>query len=142
MKDDRVRLGDARAWLLMAARDIRAAEHGLTASPPLLEDVLFHCQQVVEKAFKGFLTWHDIPFRRTPSLEEIGRLCAKTDPALKGQVDQAVPLSEYAWKFRYPGEIEEPSKEEAEEALKTSREVFEAVLACLPKEVLPTNSTN
>lgn len=137
MQHDPVRLGDTRAWLTRAAKDLRSAEHGFTASPPLLEDVVFHCEQAVEKAFKGFLIWHDIPFRRTRSLEELGRQCMKIDPTLKGPVDQAVPLSEYAWKFRYPGELEEPTNEEAEEALKTSREVYDAVLACLPREARP-----
>jgi len=138
MKHDPVRLADTQGWLVRAAKDLRAAEHGLTASPPLLEDVVFHCQQAVEKAFMGFLTWHDIPFRRTHSLEEIGRQCVKIDHALKEPVDQAIPLSEYAWKFRYPGEAEEPTPEEAEEALTTSREVYDAVLASLPVEALPT----
>jgi len=142
MKHDPVRLGDTRAWLIRAATDLRSAEHGFTASPPLLEDVVFHCQQAVEKAFKGFLTWHDTPFRRTHSLEELGRQCMKIDPMLKGPVDDAVPLSEYVWKFRYPGELEEPTAEEAEEALRTSREVCNAVLACLPMEARPTNLTS
>lgn len=142
MQHDPVRVEDTHAWLFMAAKDLRSAEHGLTASPPLLEDVVFHCQQAVEKAFKAFLTWHDIPFRKTHSLEEIGRQCVKIDPTLKQPVDQTVPLSEYAWKFRYPGEPEEPTSEEAEEALKTSREVHKAVLARLPMEIHPTNTTN
>ncbi len=43
MRHDPVRVEDTRAWLIMAAKDLRSAEHGLTASPPLLEDVVFHC---------------------------------------------------------------------------------------------------
>jgi len=40
----------------------------LKASLPFLEDALFHCQQAVEKALKGFLTWHDRPFEKTHDL--------------------------------------------------------------------------
>ncbi len=42
------RLVDTRAWLDKAALDLRAAEHDLTAVPPLLEVTLFHCQQAAE----------------------------------------------------------------------------------------------
>jgi HEPN domain-containing protein len=98
---------DVGAWLGKAAADVRAGEVDLAASPPLLEDVLFHCQQAAEKALKAFLAWHDQPFRKTHSLEEIGRQCAQLDPSLDGLVDRVAPLTEYAWKFRYPGEAED-----------------------------------
>ncbi len=137
MKHDPVRTEDTRAWLIRAGRDLRSAEHGLKASPSLLEDVLFHCQQTVEKTFKALLAWHDTPFRRTHSLEEIGRQCLTIDPTLKELVNRATPLTEYAWKFRYPGELEEPTEEEANEALQTGRTVYDAVLSRLPMEVHP-----
>jgi hypothetical protein len=50
---------------------------------------------------------------------------------------RAAGLTEYAWKFRYLGEPDEPSREEAEAALAIAREVYEAVRARLPGEVLP-----
>lgn len=137
MKHDPVRTEDTRGWLIRAARDLRSAEHGLRASPPLLEDVLFHCQQTVEKTFKALLAWHDTPFRRTHSLEEIGQQCLTIDPTLKELVNRATPLTEYAWKFRYPGELEEATEEEANEALQTGRTVYDAVLSRLPMEVHP-----
>lgn len=65
-------LEDVRTWLAKAAADLRAGEHDLTAQSPLFEDVLFHCQQAVEKALKALLAWHDQPFRKTHNLEEIG----------------------------------------------------------------------
>lgn len=126
---------DVRAWLGRAAADVRAGEVDLAASPPLLEDVLFHCQQAAEKALKAFLAWHDQPFRKTHSLEEIGRQCAQLDPSLDGLVDRAAPLTEYAWKFRYPGEAEPPILEDATSALDLAREVYESILARLPAQV-------
>jgi len=56
------------------------------------------------------------------------------DSTLRDVVDRAVPLTEYAWKFRYPGEPEEPSLEEAEEALVIARELYDAILTRLPQE--------
>jgi HEPN domain-containing protein len=126
---------DTKAWLTKAKSDLEAAVHNLTASPPLLGDLVFHCQQAAEKAMKGFLAWHDVPFRKSHDLEEIGEACLSIDTSLKDLVDQAVPLTEYAWKFRYPGEVEEPTQTEAQEALALARQVYEAILARLPEEV-------
>jgi HEPN domain-containing protein len=108
----------------------------LTAvSPPLLDEAVFHCQQAAEKAFKGFLTWHGCTFRKTHNLEEIGEQCLAIDPSLHEFVDQAVPLSEYAWRFRYPGEPAQPGPEEVAEALATARAVFEALATRMPADV-------
>lgn len=132
---DPIRVEDTRAWLSKAAKDLRSVDHGLTASPPLSEDVLFHCQQSVEKVLKGFLTHHDIPFRKTHSLEEIGEQCLKIDSTLSELVDRTVTLTEYAWKFRYPGGLDEPTDEEVQQAVRTAHELYDAILARLPAEV-------
>ncbi len=126
---------ETKAWFLKAAADVRAAECDLAATPPLLEDAAFHCQQAAEKALKGFLTWHSVPFRKTHSLEEIGEQCLGIDHSLSEVVDPAVPLTEYAWAFRYPGEPEEPTREETDVALSLAKAVCEAVLERLPEEV-------
>lgn len=47
---------------------------------------------------------------------------------------RAASLTQYAWKFRYPGEPQEPSVEEAEQAIALAREVYEAVVLRLPPE--------
>ncbi len=72
MQPDPAHIAETRAWFFRAAEDLRAADHEFTAVPPLLADIAFHCQQAAEKAFNGFLTWHNDPFRYTHSLEEIG----------------------------------------------------------------------
>ncbi len=136
---DPVRVSDTRAWLAMASNDLRGSQIDLDADPPLFEDALFHCQQAVEKAFKAFLPWHDVPFRKTHNLEEIGYQCEQVDPTLKQLVDTAVPLTEYAWKFRYPGEPGKVESQEVEEVLGIARDVYEAGLGALPNEVRPND---
>ena len=101
MAVDPVRLAGTKAWL-KGKNDLRGAEIDLGADPPLVEDALFHCQQAVEKSFRAFLAFHDEPFRKTHNLEELGEACLKIDPTFKGLVDDAVPLTEYAWAFRNP----------------------------------------
>ncbi len=137
MPHDPVRVEDTRAWYVKASSDLRASETDLAAQPPLVEDALFHCQQAVEKAMKGFLTWHDVAFRKTHDLVEIKGQCASLDLTLEPLLDRAAKLTEYAWKFRYPGKTLEPSLEEARDTLALAREVFEAILARLPAEVRP-----
>ena len=101
------------------------------------EDALFHCQQAVEKSLKAFLIWHDTPFRKTHSLEELGRACCVIDPMLRPCVDEAVPLTEYAWAFRYPGEAPVPDIEEGRSSLSVARSVVEAIVVRLPEETVP-----
>lgn len=135
MLPDPIRLADTRAWFQKAANDLRAAEHDDTADPPLHDAVLFHCQQGAEKALKTFLVWHDRPFRKTHNLEELGEACLAIDASLKPSVDRAVPLTQYAWRFRYPGEPEEPTEAETAEAVVAARELFAEIRMRLPREI-------
>jgi len=135
MPPDDARLEDARAWLAKAELDLRAADLELgTPDAGLLSDVAFHAQQAAEKALKAFLALHDEPFRKTHSIEEIGRACTAIDPALGELVDAAAPLTEFAWKFRYPGDVSDPTREEAERAVAVARELVRAVKASLTAE--------
>ena len=138
MGSDEARAEDVRAWLRKAELDLLAAAHEIPAAESgLWSDVVFHAQQATEKALKAFLAWHDIPFRKTHNPEELGRQCVAVDSTLETSADQAAPLTEYAWKFRYPGESEEATFEEAERALATARHVYAAILSRMPPNVRP-----
>lgn len=80
--------------------------------PRLLDDIVFHAQ-AAEKTLKGFLVWHDRPSRKTHDLVELGHACTELDGALEGLLRRVAPLTEYAWRFRYPGDPEEPAADEA-----------------------------
>ena len=73
MEPDPVLISNTREWLLRAKEDLDNAQHDLMATSPFVRDALFHCQQVVEKAMKALLTWHDSAFRKTHNLEGVGR---------------------------------------------------------------------
>jgi len=132
---DEVKKADTSAWLSKARGDLAKAHHAMTAEDPFRDDAVYHCQQAIEKAMKALLTWHDVPFRKTHSLEELGRQCMAIDQSLQALVDQAVPLSEYAWKFRYPGEEELPTQDETEEALVVTKAVIDTISARLSMEM-------
>lgn len=132
MQPDDARIEDARAWLGRAQLDLRVADLELgTPEAGLWGDVAFHAQQAAEKALKAFLALHDQPFRKTHSIEEIGRACTAIAPRLGKFVDAAAPLTEFAWKFWYPGDVSDPTREEAERAVAVARELVLTVKALL-----------
>jgi hypothetical protein len=52
-------------------------------------------------------------------------------------MDRASSLTAYAWRFRYPGDTEEPSEDEIKMALALAREVHRVIAQRLPPEVRP-----
>ena len=61
MPPDTVLAAEVGSWLRRVETDLRSADADLAANPPILEDVLFHSQQAVEKVLKAYLTLHQIP---------------------------------------------------------------------------------
>jgi hypothetical protein len=126
MSPETERQAEVKEWLAKVILDLRGARIDLDARPPLPEDALFHCQQAVEK--------HDKPFRKT---EELGRACCTLDSGLTTLVDEAVPLTGYAWAFRYPGAAPAPTLDEAHSALDLATRIARAIGARLPAEMVP-----
>ena len=56
---------------------------------------------------------------------------------LKAIINSVVSLNPYAVTIRYPGVLDEPSIEEAEEALSLAEKLYGEVLSRLPNEVHP-----
>ena len=133
--EDPARVAEVREWLGKVATDFRAAKLELDASPPIIEDAVFHAQQAAEKSLKAFLAWHDLPFRKTHDIEELGLAAARIDAGLEPFVAAAVPLSDFAWAFRYPGSPEPPSLDEARVIVSHARELFDAIASRLPASV-------
>ena len=117
------RATDVAAWLSRAQLDLRSAEVDLGASPPLLADAAFHSQQAVEKGLKALLTHNDHLFRRTHDIGELALAGLQHEPSLEPLLRAAAPLTEYAWRFRYPGEVFEPDRQEVENALQIAHRV-------------------
>ena len=136
MAIDPVLIAETGEWMRRALNDLRAADVDMAVSPPLLEDALFHCQQAAEKALKAFLTFHSQPFRRTHNLEEIGEACLVLDRSLQQVIDDAVPLSEYAWAYRYPGPTNVATRDEANEAFTTAQNVYAVIASRLPAQIV------
>jgi HEPN domain-containing protein len=94
---------------------------------------VFHSQQAAEKAAKAFLAFHDVSFRKTHDLNELGGQCAALDSSLVPVFKQAADLNDYAVLFRYLDAPREPDEGEAVVALETALRVFEGISARLAK---------
>lgn len=125
---------EVSAWLHKAAEDLRAAEVDLSASPPLLADAGFHCQQAVEKTMKALFVFDAQPFGKTHDLRALGDALASRHPHLEELVDHVAPLTEYAWRFRYPGDLLDPPEDEIRVSLKAAEGFARAVDALIARE--------
>lgn len=128
---------EVRGWLSKATNDLRGARIDLDVDPPLIEDALFHCQQAAEKSLKAFLTGHDRPFKKTHDLDELGRACLEVDADLGDRMKSVATLTVFAWEFRYPGDTQVPSMNEAREYLAVAETLYTAILARLPHTCHP-----
>jgi HEPN domain-containing protein len=137
MPDDPELTAETQAWLRKALEDLRAAELLLQANSLLSSQVAFHAQQAAEKSLKAFLLWNSCPFGKTHNLLSLGKACVEIDETLEDVSSRVAPISGYAVEPRYPADFADPSVDEAGQALRLARELFEAVLARLPAETKP-----
>ncbi len=123
---------DTREWLDRARADIQACE--LLISGELPAESLFHAQQCAEKAVKALLTWHQIRFSKTHELDVLAQLTLPILSTPISQLETAGSLTQYAWRFRYPGAPYSPQREEAEEARRMASGLLEAISGQLELE--------
>ena len=121
------RSDEAAAWLQFGADDLATARVLLGAMPSRVRQSLFHAQQAAEKSLKAFLIWHEQPFPLTHDLAVLLRLCVSIDSGIAPGVEPALDLTQFAARFRYPGEDEVPSLEEARQWVAAAAGVLDCV---------------
>lgn len=89
-------------WLKKAGRDLRFSKAALTLDEQFFDEIVFHCQQSVEKSVKAFLTFHKEPFGKTHDIGELLLTVSKIDAELARLLDSSKILSKYAVAIRYP----------------------------------------
>jgi HEPN domain-containing protein len=121
---------EVERWLRRADTDARVARK-------LLDDgeepwvITFHAEQAAEKYLKAYLTFKQIRFRKTHDILDLLSLCIESSADLeKLKSLDLEKFKEYATEFRYPTTFE-PTKEEAEEAIKTAEMVKMAIMGKL-----------
>jgi len=130
MTAEELLLDETFTWVEKAQRDLQSAR--LLMAGQEYGNALYHCQQAAEKALKAFLTYHQTPFRKTHELNELFADILAIDHSLQPVLDQANKLSDYAWKFRYPGAPYEPDAAEASEGLQRAELTVREIERRLP----------
>ncbi|MCK4850342.1 MAG: HEPN domain-containing protein [Phycisphaerae bacterium] len=129
---EQVKAEIVRQWISKAQTDLAAAEVLILRDPPLPYPACFHAQQAAEKYLKAFLTWQQVEFPRTHALGELLDLVSQADKDLAASLSGVTGLNPYGVEVRYPGDIPEPNRQQAEEALELAQSVRKAVLSALP----------
>lgn len=92
----------ARAWLTYVQGDVYGAQ-GCFAQPQAPGwAIAFHCQQAVEKAYKGALVLHGIAPPKTHSLLYLQQLLLEIGVASPLAPAVLGPLTEFAVREKYP----------------------------------------
>ncbi|MBI4833104.1 MAG: HEPN domain-containing protein, partial [Candidatus Lindowbacteria bacterium] len=124
---DEVKEHIVRQWLWKAEADMDAAEDLLSGERLSYYPSCFHSQQAAEKLLKAFLTWHQIEFPKTHIFGELLDLISPIDRGLADSIKDVTKLNPYGVEVRYPGDIPEPSRAQAEDALMLARVVRDAI---------------
>ncbi|MCL0048137.1 HEPN domain-containing protein [Dehalococcoidia bacterium] len=123
-----------KAWIKKAENDLKTAKDELNTKGPALDTVCFHAQQCAEKYLKAFLVHHEIEFEKIHDLGDLLTLASRIDNSFLTLLELGKKLTPYAVEIRYPLLLEEPTMEEAEEAIEMAIKIKEFVLSRLPVE--------
>ena len=112
----------ARRFLSLADRDIKAFQVLKSAPEVSIVTVCFHAHQAVEKSLKAVLILHGVDFRKTHDLNQLAHLLLSNEIKPPVTPEQLTLLNPYAVTFRYDDmEIETITPDEAEIMTETVR---------------------
>jgi HEPN domain-containing protein len=114
-------------WILLADKDLFAAEILLKEQYPLTNIVAFHCQQVIEKYLKAFIIEKNVPLIKTHDLIKLNGMVNEIKN-LNIDENKLIVINEVYVESRYPGDIGLmpdgiPTFEEVKEFLEHAKEV-------------------
>lgn len=120
-----------RRWLRYAEDDLRAAEVLLEqSSVPRVS--CFHAQQSAEKSIKAIFVFLQVDFPFTHDLNRPRDLLPE-GWAIKKDFPDLVELSAWAVEPRYPGDVIEATRQDAEAAVEQARSVHGTTLEDLKR---------
>ena len=120
---DELTLDETRRWFRYAREDMDAARFLWTANPNVPRHACWLSQQAVEKALKAALLYEEEDIEYTHDLEGLAILLLESW-AIDMTPEYLNRLSNWIVEARYPGEWQEPTAQDAEEALALAQHVF------------------
>jgi HEPN domain-containing protein len=126
MQETDAYLEETRLWLRYAQGDLRAAEAAVRQPEFEPRHACFQAQQAAEKALKAVLVFlrRDVP--RIHDLDALIDALPQDWPVVQEYPDLA-NLTDWAVNARYPLAGQEPTHEDAEEAVRQARAVLDSV---------------
>jgi len=91
-------------WVLLADKDLQAAEIIINDEYPLTNIVAFHCQQAIEKYLKAFIIEKDGPLMRTHDLIKLNAIINEIKN-LSIDEKKLIVINEVYMDSRYPGDL-------------------------------------
>lgn len=125
------------AWLVRANNDLVTAERALAGEPPVRDTPCFHAQQAVEKALKALLILREIDPPKTHLIGMLLDKCGIIDERLTNMSDQLEWLTAFAVEARYPDVEDEPTVDQARNALSIAQRAVEIIVENVPEESRP-----
>ena len=114
-------------WIILADKDLMAAEIVLKDDYPLTNIAAFHCHQMIEKYLKAYLIEKDAPLIKTHDLIKLNGMI-KNIKDLGIDENKLIIINEVYIESRYPGEIGLlpdgiPTDEQAKEFIEYAKEI-------------------
>lgn len=116
-----------QSWLMKAAHDLETAKIVASQLPDYDDVIAFHCQQAIEKSFKGYLVFLDIEFKPVHDLGYLLNLTATKDGSFDIYYEDVDKISRYAVQIRYPDTIIKLTRPQIQEALNIADLMFTLV---------------
>jgi len=121
----------ARQWMEKADHDLVTARAVLALPDGPTDTPCFHAQQAVEKARKAALTAHGVEFAHIHDLVVHFDAAVRCVPELKAYRERIVGLAGYASTIRYPTNSVDPSRDDAEAAVRLGEQVVHLVATAI-----------
>jgi HEPN domain-containing protein len=101
--------------LLKAEEDLKSAK--VLVENSIIQTSLYHSQQCAEKTLKAILIYYDQVVPKTHDLTHLSKLAILLTPQCEISIKDSIFMTSYSWKYRYPGEGDDPDLSDAEEAI-------------------------
>lgn len=126
-----------RRWLRYALDDLKIARAIESMGSSYWRGCAYHSQQAIEKAMKGYLTFHQVRFSKTHNITTLLESISTIEPKLAKKLSGTKRLTKYAIEYRYPDAADRPmTRAKARSALKLSEDGYETIAQALSKRKL------
>ena len=117
----------AKEWLKIAERDYASAKHLETMHPMPFEVICYLSQQSVEKSLKAILANNNTTIAKTHDIKILYNQCMLYTDKINLESSIADMLTKFATTSRYPDEMYELTRENAELGLKYAKQALDQV---------------